>query len=311
MQPNPVFVRIGPIAIYWYGVLIVTGAMLAAHIASKLSRRNGRDPEIAWNLLLVCLLMGVIGARIYHILSSWEYYRAHPGEMFGLQMSGFGIFGAFLGGLFGVWAYTRYHKLRFLEWADYCAPGLLLGQAIGRWGNFFNQELYGYPSDAPWAIYIAPDHRLPGYEAFDRFHPTFFYESLLNFAGFLILFQLARNWRRNRFHGDLVFLYGIIYPVIRFFIEFQRPDAWTVGGIPVAQCVSVGFIVVFVSLMLIRRKLRRPSMVYVPGTPWTPPEDEAEDGEALPGNREGEPLQGRRGGLAEEADSVEDVAEGD
>jgi len=125
-------------------------------------------------------------------------------------------------------------------------------------------------------------------------------QSLLNFAGFLVLLYLGRNWRRNRFHGDIVFLYGIIYPVIRFFIEFQRPDAWTVGGIPVAQYVSVGFIVVFLCLMVIRRKLRRPSMVYVPGTPWTPSRGEAEDSEALLGNDE-----------AEQGGSVEDVAEGE
>ena len=282
MQPNPVLLRIGPVAIYWYGVLIVTGAMLAAHIASRLSRRNGHDPEIAWNLLLVCLLTGVIGARIYHILSSWEYYRAHPGQMFGLQMSGFGIFGAFLGGLFGVWAFARYHKLRFLEWSDYVAPGLLLAQAIGRWGNFFNQELYGYPTDLPWGIYIAPEHRLSGLETFERFHPTFLYESLFTFAGFLVLLQLARNWRRNRLYGDILLLYGVIYPVIRFFIEFQRPDAWKMGGVPVAQWVSVGLVVLFGSLMLIRHKLRRPSMIYVAGTPWAPPGDHAEEAGALP-----------------------------
>lgn len=281
MQPNPVLFRIGPISIYWYGVLIVGGAMLAAHIASKLSRRNGHDPEIAWNALLVCLVTGVIGARIYHIISSWGYYRAHPGEMFGLQMSGFGIFGAFFGGLLGVWAFTRYHKLRFLEWADYCAPGLLLAQAIGRWGNFFNQELYGYPTDLPWGIYIPPEHRLPGLEAFQRFHPTFLYESLLNLAGALALLYLARNWRKNRLYGDLLFLYGIIYPVIRFFIEYQRPDAWKVGGIPAAQWVSVACAIFFASLLLIRRKLRRPAMIYVPGTPWEAPEpDQPEDGTA-------------------------------
>jgi len=279
MQPNPVLVRIGPIVIYWYGVLIVSGAMLAAHMASKLSSRNGHDPEIAWNLLLVCLLTGVIGARLYHILSSWEYYRLHPGQMFGLQMSGFGIFGAFLGGLFGVWVYTRHQKLRFLEWADYTAPGLLLAQAIGRWGNFFNQELYGYPTDLPWGIYIAPEHRLPGLETFERFHPTFLYESVLNFAGFLILYHLARNWRKSRLYGDLLFLYGIVYSVIRFFIEFQRPDAWKLGGVPVAQWVSVGLLVLFASLMLIRRRLHRTSMVYAPGTPWAPPADECEDEE--------------------------------
>ena len=310
MQPNPVLFRIGPIAIYWYGVLIVTGAMLAAHIASKLSRRNGHDPEIAWNLLLVCLLMGVIGARIYHILSSWEYYRAHPTEMIGLQMSGFGIFGAFLGGLFAVWAFTRYHKLRFLEWSDYSAPGLLLAQAIGRWGNFFNQELYGYPTDLLWGICIAREHRLEQFRDLtlfpltQRFHPTFLYESLLNFAGFLVLLYLARNWRKNRLYGDIVFLYGIIYPVIRFFIEFQRPDAWTVGGVPVAQLVSVGLIVVFVSLMLIRRRLRRSSMLYAPGTPWTHPK-----GEAAAADEDTESAQGHRDETTPRGESVEDVGQ--
>ena len=275
MQPNPILIRIGPIAIYWYGVLIVGGSMLAAHLASKLSRRNGHDPEFAWSLLLIVLITGIIGARIYHIVSSWDYYRAHPNQMFGLQMSGFGIYGAVAGGLLGVWFFTKRNKLRFLEWADYATPGLMLAQAIGRWGNFFNQELYGPPTDLPWGIYISPEHRLPGLEMFDRFHPTFFYESALNFAGFLILLYLAHNWRKNRLYGDIFFLYGIAYPFIRFFIEFLRPDAWKVGGIAVAQIVAVGAFVFFASLLFIRRKLRRPSMVYVPGTPWEPPAEPA------------------------------------
>jgi phosphatidylglycerol:prolipoprotein diacylglycerol transferase len=274
MQPNPVLIRIGPVAIYWYGVLIVAGSMLAAHIASRLSRDNGHDPEIAWNLLIVVLITGVIGARLYHIASSWEYYRLHPGEMFGLQMSGFGIFGAVAGGVAGLWAFARYHKLHFLEWVDYCAPGLLLAQAIGRWGNYFNQELHGYPTDLPWGIYIAPEHRLPGFEAFERFHPTFLYESVPNFFGAVLLLYLAHNWRRGRLYGDLFFLYGIIYSVIRFFIEYQRPDAWRIGGIPTAQWVSLAAVAFFAPLLFIRRKLRRPSMVYTPGTPWEPPTKE-------------------------------------
>ncbi len=271
MQPNPVLIRIGPVAIYWYGVLIVVGAMLAAHIASKLSSANGHDPEIAWNLLLVVLITGVIGARLYHIVSSWDYYRLHPNEMFGLQMSGFGIYGAVAGGVLGLWAFTKYHKLRFLEWADYCAPGLILAQAIGRWGNFFNQELHGYPTDLPWGIYIAPEHRLPGFEAYERFHPTFLYESLLCFLGFVLLLYLARHWRHGRLYGDIFFLYGIIYPVIRFFTEFQRPDAWRIGGIPTAQWISLAAVAFFVPLLIVRHKLQRPNMVYVPGTPWQPP----------------------------------------
>ncbi|MHB1296490.1 MAG: prolipoprotein diacylglyceryl transferase [Anaerolineae bacterium] len=275
MQPNPVLFRLGPITVYWYGVLIVSGAMLAAHLASKLSRRNGHDPEIAWNLLIVLLVTGVVGARLYHIVSSWDYYSQNPGEMFGLQMAGFGIYGAVAGGALGLWIYSRIYKLRFLEWTDYTAPGLLLAQAIGRFGNFFNQELYGYPTDLPWGVYIAPENRLPGFESYTHFHPTFFYEALLCLIGFGVLYYLARNWRKNRLYGDIFFLYGILYPVIRFFTEFQRPDAWRIGGVPTAQWVSLAAVVFFGSLLIVRRKLRRPNMVYTPGDPWQPPEEAA------------------------------------
>jgi phosphatidylglycerol---prolipoprotein diacylglyceryl transferase len=271
MQPNPVLLKIGPVSIYWYGVLIVTGAMLAAQIASRLSRRNGHDPEIAWNMLLVLLLCGVLGGRIYHLISSWDYYRLHPSEMFGLQMAGFGIYGSVIGGTLGLWVYTLRAKLRFLEWADYVAPGLILAQAIGRWGNFFNQELYGYPTNLPWGVFISPEHRLPEFAAYQRFHPTFLYESVLCFLGFLVLWYLARNWQKNRLYGELFFLYGVIYAVIRFFTEFQRPDAWKLGGIPTAQWISVATVVLMGAMIFARRKLRRPGMLYTPGTPWVAP----------------------------------------
>lgn len=272
MQPDPVFLRLGPITVYWYGVLIVAGAMLAAYILSKLSSHNGHDPEIAWNLLIVALFSGIIGARIYHIISSWDYYAAHPSEMFGLQMSGFGIFGAVAGGLLGLYIFTRVKHLRFLEWADYVAPGLLLAQAIGRWGNFFNQELYGPPSELPWAIAIDPAHRLPGYEMFERFHPTFLYESILNLIGALVLLYLARRWKSGRLYGDIFFIYGMIYSVIRFFIEgYFRPDAWKIGGIPTAQIVSVVLFVFFAAMIFVRHRMERPSMVYQEGTPCVLP----------------------------------------
>ena len=273
MEPNPILVQIGPLAIYWYGALIVTGAILAAYIAGRLARRNGHDPDIAWNLLLVVLVTGIIGARAYHVVSSWDYYRIHPGEIVGLQMSGFGIFGAVAGGLLGIWVFAKRAHLRFLEWADYVAPGLLLAQAIGRWGNFFNQELYGPPTDLPWGIYIAPGHRLPQYAAFDHFHPTFFYESMLDLIGFIVLFYLARNWKKNRLYGDLFFIYGLIYPVIRFFIEFLRPDAWVLGALPTAQWVSIGAVILFGALIIVRHTLKQPGMIYEPGEPWQPSED--------------------------------------
>jgi phosphatidylglycerol:prolipoprotein diacylglycerol transferase len=160
--------------------------------------------------------------------------------------------------------------LRFLEWIDYCAPGLLLAQAIGRWGNYFNQELYGPPTNLPWGIFISPEHRLPQYAMFERFHPTFFYESILNLIGAAILYYLARRWTKGRLYGDIFFLYGIIYPVIRFFIEYLRPDAWRMGILATAQWVSIGSVIFFLSLFFIRRKLRRQQMMYVAGTPWQP-----------------------------------------
>jgi len=112
--PNPEIFSIGPFTVYWYGVLIVTGATLAAWIASRLSRRNGHDPEIAWNLLIVCLVTGIIGARLYHVIDEWAYYRQNLGQIFGLQMQGFGIYGAVAGGALGLWLYCRRYKLRFL-----------------------------------------------------------------------------------------------------------------------------------------------------------------------------------------------------
>lgn len=264
--------------VYWYGVLIVSGAGLATRMTSVLSRRNGHHPDIAGDLLFVCLLTGLAGARAYHVIHMWEYYSAHPDQIISLQMSGFGIYGAVIGGMIGLWGYCKARQLHFLEWTDYIAPGLILAQAIGRWGNFFNQELYGRP--VSWGLYIAPEHREPGFEAFERFHPTFLYESVLNFAGFLILFYLARNWRRNRLYGDLFFLYTIIYPTIRFVIEPLRLNVWKIGGLPTAQWVSIGAVTISVLVLLTRHKLHRPSMVYAPGPPWQPDTMTVEGGQA-------------------------------
>jgi len=283
MQPNPVLVRIGPISIYWYGVLIVLGSLLATQIASYLSRRNGHDPEFAWNMLIILLIAGVLGGRAYHVISSWEYYRANPGQIIGLQMSGFGIFGSVIGGAIALAIYCWVKKLKFMEWADYLIPGVLLAQAIGRWGNFFNQELYGPPTTLPWGIYIAPEHRLPQFAAFERFHPTFFYESALNFIGFIILFLLARNWKRNRLWGDILLLYGVIYPLIRFFIEFLRPDAWMAGNMAVAQYVSIAIFAASLGLLILRRILRKPAMAFVAREPWQAPVSHEASSDSLTG----------------------------
>ncbi len=258
-MPNPVLLQIGPIAIYWYGVLIVTGALAAAFLAARLAQQQGDDPEHVWNALLLCLLFGVVGARLYHVASMLPYYLAHPAEIFGLRMQGFGIYGAVAGGAFGLWLYTHWQKLSFLHWADLAAPGLALAQAIGRWGNYFNQELYGYPTNLPWGIYIAPDRRLPGFEGYERFHPTFLYESLWNLVAFAILFILSRKAHKRLLKGDLFLLYGVLYSLGRFFIEFQRPDAyqlatWQLAGVPMAQWVAIAAILLFGGILIYRHQ---------------------------------------------------------
>ena len=136
---------------------------------------------------------------------------------------------------------------------DIVAPGLILAQAIGRWGNFFNQELYGYPTDLPWAIYIDPAHRLPGYETFSHYHPLFFYESMWNLIGFALLMILGRKLKSRLLDGNIFFGYAIYYCLGRFFLEMLKPNVWTIGGVPTAQWVCGVIIVTSIAAMLYRR----------------------------------------------------------
>jgi phosphatidylglycerol:prolipoprotein diacylglycerol transferase len=249
-SPGEILLHIGPLAIHWYGFLIVLGAAAGGLVAGRLARARGDDPAHVWNMLAVALVLGIIGARLYHVFSTpaagvgWWYYRQHPEAIFAFWrggLRGFGIYGGIAGGILGIWLYTRWAKLPFLRWLDYAAPGVLLAQAIGRWGNFFNQELYGPPTNLPWGVYIDPAHRLPGLETYERFHPVFLYESLANFAAFLLLLWWSR--RGGRRDGDVFLAYFILYPFIRFWLEFLRPDAWKVAGVATAQWISLACMV--------------------------------------------------------------------
>ncbi len=243
--------------IYWYGILIVAGALAGAFIATREARRRGIDPDHVWNALLAALILGVIGARLYHVISSpagsnigLSYYMQNPLEILNFRQGGLGIYGAVAGGVLGLYLYARWAKVNFLQLLDIGAPGLAFGQAIGRWGNFFNQELYGYPTTLPWGIPIDLAHRLPMFADLTqypvettRFTPTFLYESLFDVAMGVLLVVIAQRWKREK-NGDLFLLWGMLYGVGRFLTEFQRPDAWTISGIATAQLIGIALVVI-------------------------------------------------------------------
>ena len=254
--------------IHWYGILIVSGVMLGALYASWRAKRDGEDPEHIWNALILAVILGIIGARLYHVFSEpeggmvgWSYYRQHPLEILYIWHGGLGIYGAIVGGALGVALYAWRAKLRPWQWLDYGAPGLALGQAIGRWGNFINQELYGPPTDLPWGLIIAPAHRIVPYNDLmvyppeTLFHPTFLYESLWCLLVFVVLVLIADRWKARLLHGDILIGYIIGYPLGRFFIEYLRPDAWMLGPLAAAQLFAIICVAGGVALLIVRHAI--------------------------------------------------------
>ena len=248
--------------IHWYGILIVSGVLLGALYAARQAQHDGEDPEHVWNMLIVAVILAIVGARLYHVFSEpaggmvgWSYYREHPIEILYIWQGGLGIYGAIVGGVLGVAAYSWRAKLRPLQWIDYGAPGLAIGQAVGRWGNFINQELYGPPTTLPWGLSIDARHRILPYRDLPPetlFHPTFLYESLWNLLLFIALAQIARKLRGRLLPGDVLLSYLIGYPLGRFFIEYLRPDAWMMGPIAAAQVFALLFIVGAAAVMAVR-----------------------------------------------------------
>lgn len=239
--------QIGPLTLHVYGLIIMLGVLAGGWLATREALRRGENPDHVWDGLVWVLVGGIVGARVWHILTppasmiaegyTTRYYLTHPLDAIAIWKGGLGIPGAVMGGMLALYLYARRHKLVFSVWADIAAPALALGQAIGRWGNFVNQELYGAPTNLPWAIYIDPAHRLPGYETVAYYHPLFLYESLWNLFNMSVLLWVARRYRERLYTGDVFLLYLIIYPVGRFFLEYLRLDASPLGTVNVNQAL--------------------------------------------------------------------------
>jgi len=263
----PTGFHVGPLFIRFYGIILMSGALAAAWLASREARRRGQDTEIVWDGLIWVLVGGILGARIWHILTppqsmveqgiTTAWYLTHPLDAIATWNGGLGIPGAVIGGALALYWYSRRHRMDFLVWVDIVAPGLALGQAIGRWGNLINQELYGAPTNLPWAIHIDPQYRLPGYQDVETYHPLFLYESLWNLANMAILLWLGRQYQDRLKKGALFLIYLIIYPVGRFLLEFLRLDPTMVGGINANQAVMAIVALAAIGLLIWRHRSPR------------------------------------------------------
>ncbi len=295
---NPVIISIGPFAVTWYGLLIVIGAVVGAWVATVEAKRRGEDPEHVWNVLPWLLVAGIIGARLYHVFSNpvgglgWSWYREHPIDIINFWSGGFrglGIFGGVLGGFIALVLYVRWKKLSLPRWLDIVIPGVLIAQAMGRFGNFINQELYGPPTTLPWGFKIntnfpfqtptemlgrSPQEILE-YVAVTRFHPTFFYEASWNLVGFILVMVFGRKLYPKLRDGDIFLFSRLWYPLGRLIVEMFRPDAWVTGlpGLATAQLVSLGLMAMGIVGLILRHRNGRPAPATAVETPNEPAEE--------------------------------------
>ena len=255
-SPGAIAFQVGPLVIRWYGILMATSIVVALWLAHRQARQEGlpADDIIAagqWSILA-----GLVGARLYEVIFNWNYYGQNPWKIIAVWEGGLAIHGGMLVGfLVGVVLAVRWN-LPVLRGLDITAPSFVIGQAIGRWGNFFNEEAFGAPTDLPWKLYISPPQRPPGYSQFEYFHPAFLYESVWD----LLVFVILVAWVRPRFRaypGAVFFSYVGLYSIGRFMIEGLRLDSFWIGSLRVPQLASVaGIAIALIGLAWLRQRQR-------------------------------------------------------
>lgn len=283
---DPVAFQIGPLQVHWYGIIIASAVFIAGLLGTRVARWLNEDPDDGWQMLLLVMILGVVGARLYHVVHLWDYYSANPADIVMIWNGGLGIPGGVVGGALGIWLSTRGPNQSALRWMDIFAPSLLLGQVIGRLGNYVNQELYGppisecangtFPPCLPWGIKIAAENRAgTPWDAVTfppdttLFVPLFAYEMALNFIGMLVILYVMRRYAPRLFTGDAVLMYIMWYGAVRTFLELYRVNNWTILGLPTAMWIGIiGFVLAAVVLIVRHRRGK--------GTPMIRPADEPE-----------------------------------
>ena len=260
-SPGPIIFEIGSIAIRWYGLLIASAVLIGVTLSQYLAKRRRIDPELLGDLAIWLVISAIPCARLYYVLFEWQEYARRPADIIAIWQGGIAIHGAIIGGTIATIIFARVKRVSFWQLVDLVAPSLILGQAIGRWGNFFNSEAFGKPTDLPWKLYIAPRYRPLELINFEYFHPTFLYESLWNLGVFVILISLF-FWGLKKSHrlkpGTLIAVYLISYSLGRVWIEWLRTDSLMLGPLKVAQVISLGAIALGLIILAWLYWLKRP-----------------------------------------------------
>ncbi|GIN89153.1 prolipoprotein diacylglyceryl transferase [Siminovitchia terrae] len=255
IQPlNPIAIEIGPFAVHWYGIIIGLGIALALYIAMREGNKHRLDKETFPDLLIWAIPISIICARIYYVIFQWDYYSQNPGHIIKVWEGGIAIHGALIGAVATAIVFSKFKGISFWKIADIAAPSIILGQAIGRWGNFMNQEAYGgevsraFLENMHLPEFIINQMYIQG----AYYHPTFLYESIWNIIGFVLLILLRKV---NLHRGELFLSYVIFYSIGRFFVEGMRMDSLMLtSGLKMAQVISLVLIVGAVILWVYRRK---------------------------------------------------------
>ncbi|MGD8190149.1 prolipoprotein diacylglyceryl transferase [Brevibacillus ginsengisoli] len=252
---DPIAFSIGNIHVHWYGIIMGTAFFVGTYLASYHAKRAGINPDHILNMVVWIIPSAIVCARLYYCLFEWQQYQSHPLDIFAVWKGGLAIHGGLIGGFLAGTLYVRKHNLPFLLIGDILMPSVILGQAIGRWGNFMNQEAHGAPVSAEFMSHFPAFIRNQMLIDGVYYQPTFFYESIWDLGVFVIL--LALLYRFKRYDGQVLASYLILYSIGRFFIEGMRTDSLMFGGLRVAQLVSLGLALLGVVLMIVVSRKRQ------------------------------------------------------
>lgn len=252
---DPIAFAIGPIEVRWYALFIVLGIVLAVGLAVWLANQIGLDGEIILDIAPIVVLAAIVGARLYYVMLEWDRYSSDLMGALNVRSGGLTIHGAIVGGGLAAWLLLRNKEGTIWQWFDVIVPALALGQAIGRWGNWANQEAFGTPTNLPWAVTIDPSRRPAGYEQYSTFHPTFLYESVFSAVFCTILVVLVLNQGSIRWYrAGMVFgIYLFGYGVVRLILESIRTDSLYIGPLPAAYWLSFALMLMGIAVVWMRR----------------------------------------------------------